>query len=355
MNPNDRSSSRWRYLSYLILLAVGVLIVASVAFYRGRDKSNALSQTEEHEQRTSIRIGWQIPWATEGQLAQILKNTDILASNGLAGDFKGFDSGAPLNEAALAGDVDVIFTADQPAATLLTKNKEWTIIGRLMYNRVSLYVPPKSSIQTVADLKGKTVGMPFGAAAQRMALKAELDAGLNPKTDVNNINLGILEQSDLVRDPGAVKWGNYDALAGFDPTPAIFESKGLTRNLATGKIVSVIVMSNRFIDKNPDAPTNFLKAFNEAYDFYRNNKTQANQWFIADSKLNVADDVLEMAASIEPNVSVTDKQDIRLDFTDDDYRIMQEAADFIYDQGLVKEKIEMKKYVNLSYLNDAAQ
>ena len=51
-----------------------------------------------------------------------------------------------------------------------------------MYNRVSLYVPPKSPIVSVNDLKGKTVAMPFGAAAQRMVLKAEQEAGLNPKT-----------------------------------------------------------------------------------------------------------------------------------------------------------------------------
>lgn len=353
MTPDNRSSSERRYLPFFILLTVGTLIVASMAFWLGRDKSDTLSQADE--QRVTIRIGWQIPWATQGQLAQILKNTDVLANQGLAGVFRGFDSGAPLNEAALAGGVDVIFTADQPAATLLTNSKDWTIIGRLMYNRVSLYVPPHSPIKTVADLKGKTVGMPFGAAAQRMALKAELDAGLNPKTEVNNVNLGILEQSDLVRDPGAVKWGTFDALAGFDPSPAIFESKGLTRNLATEKIVSVIVMSNRFIENNPGAPASFLKSFKEAYDFYRNNKAQANQWFIADSKLNVSEDVLEVSASVEPNIRAIDKQAIRLDFTNDDYLTMQEAADFIYDQGLVKEKVEMKNYVNLTYLNEALQ
>src|SRR3989338_1727217 len=124
---------------------------------------------QENSDLTSIRIGWQIPWATQGQLTQILKHTDILKNNSLKAEFNGFTFGGPLNEAALAKQVDVIFTADQPAATLLSKNPNWVIIGRLMYNRVSLYVPPKSSIETVADLRGKTVGMPFGAAAQRMA------------------------------------------------------------------------------------------------------------------------------------------------------------------------------------------
>ena len=156
---------------------------------------------------TQMRIGWQIPWATQGQLVQVLKNTDLLKENDIVGDFKGFSYGGPLNEAALAGAVDVVFTADQPAAILLAKNPNWKIVGRLMSNRVSLYVPPMSDIKTVADLKGKTVAMPFGAAAQRMALQKEKEAGLNPAVDVKNINLGIYEQSDLVRDKSAKKWG----------------------------------------------------------------------------------------------------------------------------------------------------
>jgi len=301
----------------------------------------------------SLRIGWQIPWATQGQLTQILKHTDILEKNGLKAEFKGFNYGPPLNEAALTGAVDVIFTADQPAATLLSKNSNWVIIGRLMYNRVSLYVPPKSSIKTVADLKGKTVGMPFGAAAQRMALKAEKDAGLDPKKDVNNVNLDIYEQSDLVRDPNATKWGNMDALAGFDPTPAIFEEKGLIKTLAVGKVVSVIVMSKEYIQKNPEASVKFLKAFHAAYDYYRNNVSIANEWFTTESKLTITPKALEIAASIEPNLSVRSTSEIRLGFTDDDYKILQEAADFIYEQSLVKTKVIMKDHIDLSYLQKA--
>jgi len=302
---------------------------------------------------TDIRIGWQIPWATQGQLTQILKKTEILKENGLGGKFKGFSYGGPLNEAALAGEVDVIFTADQPAATLLSRNPNWTIIGRLMYNRVSLYVPPKSSINSVAELKGKTVAMPFGAAAQRMALSAEKEAGLDPQKDVSNINLGIYEQSDLVKNPGAKKWGNIDALAGFDPTPAIFEEKGLVRNLKVGKVVSVIVMSNEYIEKNPKAPIKFLKSFNTTYDYYRNNIKQADRWFTEEANLDITPKALEIAASIEPNVRAKTEEDIRIDFTAEDYRIMQEAADFLYEQGLVKNRVIINDHIDLSYLSKA--
>lgn len=325
-----------------VLCVVALIIFAGIKFTH--------KPQIENKKLSVIRIGWQTTWATQGQLTEVLKHTNLLQKHGLKGNFIGFSSGAPLNEAALAKGVDIIFTADQPAATLLSKNPNWVIIGRLMYNRVSLYVPPKSSIKEVADLKGKTVGMPFGASAQRMALQAEKDAGLDPKIDVKNVNLGMLEQSDLVRDPNVASWGNIDALAGFDPTPAIFEEKGLARNLKVGNVVSVIMVSKDYIKSNPNSPENFLKAFYEAYDYYRMHISQANSWFITDSKLNVSQSVLNVAASVEPNLSAKSKNDMRIGFSEDDFKRLQDAADFIYAQSLVKTQVKMQDHIDLSYL-----
>ena len=94
--------------------------------------TNAMAQTS-----TKLRIGWQIPWATQGQIVQIWKHTDILKKNGIEAEFVGKTFGPQLNELALAGEIDVVLTADQPAATLFSKEKGWVGIGRLMYNRTS--------------------------------------------------------------------------------------------------------------------------------------------------------------------------------------------------------------------------
>jgi len=329
------------WVSILVaVILVGLMVIFGNSIYSTINKKNT---------KTPIRIGWQIPWATEGQLTQILKHTDILEKHGIVADFKGFDSGAPLNEAALAGSVDVIFTADQPAATLLSKDPNWTIIGRLMYNRVSLYVPPKSPIQNIKDLKGKTVGMPFGAAAQRKALEEEQKAGLDPTKDVKNVNLGIYEQSDLVRDVNATKWGSMDALAGFDPTPAIFEEKGLIRNLSVNNVVSVILMSNSYIKEHPDAPFLFLGSMTDAYQYYKDNTSQADVWFTQESKLNITSQALQIASSVEPNLQSNNQISLYLNSTD--IKVLQDAADFIFNQHLVKTHVDMSTFVNMSYLD----
>jgi len=296
-----------------------------------------------------IRIGWQIPWATQGQLTQVLNNTNLLALNGLKGEFKGFSYGGPLNEAALAGEVDVIFTADQPAAMLLATGADWVIIGRLMYNRTALYVPPKSPIKHLADLKGKNIAIPFGAAAQRIALKAIEDAGLDAKHDINSINLDIYEQAGVVQSGTDSSWGNIDAMVGFDPTPAIFEYEKRARMLHVGKVVSLVLMNKKFITKFPKAPTRFLASFREAYLYYAMHKDEANKWFKKGSRLNFETEVLDIAASVEPNVNAKIINDVSIVLTEKDIAVIDEAARFIYEQNLIKKLVEIRRYINMRY------
>jgi sulfonate transport system substrate-binding protein len=326
-------------ISIAIIVALVGIGIASALY---------INRQQTPTEQTDLRLGWQTAFATQGQLTQVLAHTDIPKENGLNISYKGFDSGAPLNEAALGGQVDALFTADQPAATLISKDSDWVIIGRLMYNRVSVYVPPASPIKTIADLKDKTVAVPFGTASQKALLQQEQKAGLTPGTDVKNINLGIYEQSDLVKDAKATKWGEIDAMAGFDPTPAIFQEKGLIRLIATDQVVSTIVMSKEYIDNNPNAPKQFLKAFKESYEYYRANVTQANTWFKEGAKLNVSDTALATSAAVEPNLK--SGAEIRLSFNDDDYKRMQATVDFLIKQGIIKAPLTIKDHINLTYL-----
>jgi hypothetical protein len=49
----------------------------------------------ELESTTPIRIGWQIPAATQGQVLQVLKRTNVLESHGLKPIFVPFSYGGP--------------------------------------------------------------------------------------------------------------------------------------------------------------------------------------------------------------------------------------------------------------------
>jgi ABC-type nitrate/sulfonate/bicarbonate transport system substrate-binding protein len=293
---------------------------------------------------TKIRIGWQVPWATQGQIVQILKHTDILKKNGIQAEFIGRIYGPELNELALAGEVDIILTADQPAAALFSKKKGWIGIGRLMYNRTATYVPPDSMIRSMADLRGKTIGIPIGAAAERVTYEALERVGIDPKKDVKIINLGIMEQGPIVLgSKDKIAWTSVDVLSGFDPTPAIFESMGLIRVLDVGKVCSMVLMNQDLLKKDPEIAVKMMQSVKDAYDFYRQNVSQANEWFMAEAQLKSADQkACDIASSVEPNVSARSREEIRVTFVDDDFALMQKGADFL--AGKLG-RVEMKQYV----------
>ncbi|MFA6236117.1 MAG: ABC transporter substrate-binding protein [Bacteriovorax sp.] len=300
---------------------------------------------------TKVRIGWQVPWALQGQLVQIWKHTDILKKNGLEAEFVGKNYGPQLNEIALAGVIDVILTADQPAAALFSKDKGWVGISRLMYNRTTTYVPPKSEIKDLKDLKGKTVGVPFGAAAQRALVENLKNSGLDPKADVKFINLGMAEHGPLIKKAAAdaTKWDQFDALSGFDPIPAILEAQGLVRTIDTAKICSVVLMNKEFLSANKGVGKNIAKALKDAYAYYRKNRAEADAWFLEEAKLEGADPkALDLAAALEPNLKVKKDKDIKITFSEDDFKLMQKGADFV---GETSGKIiNMKDFVSNDYV-----
>lgn len=308
------------------------------------------------EESISIRIGWQTSWATQGQIAMVLKKTNILELNGLKGEFKSFTYGGPLNEGALAGEVDVIFTADQPACILLARGAKWKIIGRLIYNRVGTIVPPDSRIKSIADLKGKSIGIPFGAAAQRETLKALKEAGLDPQKDVRCLNIGIYEQVNVIQKGNNRNWPNIDAFSTWDPPLADLELRKKARVLDYGLVTAVIVMSESFIQKHPDAVVGFLKSYITAFYYYATHQQEANMWFKEEAKLDFDTAVLDLAASVEPNLKATTLEEVNISLSDNDIQKIQSGADFIYEQKLTDKHIkDVREYINLDFLKEAVR
>lgn len=299
-----------------------------------------------------IQIGWQVPWATQGQVVQVLKHTNLLELNGVKAEFKGFSYGAPLNEAALAGEVDLIFTADQPAAMLLARGAEWTIVARLMYNRVAVYVPPGSAIRSLADLRGKTIAMPFGAAAQREALRAIEAAGVEAG-EIKPVNLDIYEQTGVIRGGNRGSWGSIDAMVGFDPTPAFLEREGLARMLHVGTVVSLVLVDSRLLERDPDAVQRFLQAFIQAWHYYATHQEQANAWFLQESRLPFDPGVLALCASVEPNIRARSPAQIRPTLAETDLAVVQQAADFVYAHGLAPRRVNVRNHVDERFVRQA--
>ncbi len=296
-----------------------------------------------------VRIGWQIPWTLQGQLVQVLKRTPILKNNGIEADFVGKTFGPELNEAALAGALDVIFTADQPAAALFSKSSDWIGIGRLMYNRTSTYVPVDSKVAGISELKGKTIGLPVGAAAERVFYESLKEKNVT-KNQVKVVHLAMPEHLPLIQraKAGESRWGQFDALAGFDPIPAILEAKGKVKSIQAGTVCAMVLLkkgaTHGKLDSEEKLAKAILKSLDQAYDYYKKNPEEVNKWFAEEAKMkDVPVRAYEIANSFEPNLQVKVN---RLWFTEEDFQLMQKGADFIAGN---KQAISMRERVINTY------
>lgn len=230
-----------------------------------------------------IRIGWQIPTGTQGQIVQILKRTDILEKRGLNPTFVPFSYGGPQMDAALAGELDVTFSADQPAINLIAKGGKWKIVSRLYYDRTAIMVPVNSPVRAIKDLKGKTVASSFGSFAHRETILKEQAAGLDADKDVKNVNMDILDIRNLVMAGGGENWGDIDAVAVWEPTTSHFELEGLVRSLNSTRALGVVAISDDFIASHPDAAVQFLMAIAQAWIYFSPQiGERVMQWYIDD-------------------------------------------------------------------------
>lgn len=323
-------------ISLLVLAGVGTLSIVCAA-----------SGTTQ-----KIRLGWQIPWATQGQLVMGLKKTNIPELCHLDLEFIGFSYGGPLNKAALAEEVDILLTADQPALVLLSKTDKYAIVGRMMYNRVCIYVPPQSPITRLGELEGKTIMGPVGAAAERVALEAISNAGVKLQ-ELRTGNLDMSQQAALLKRSAGPKWGAIDAMYGFDPLPAVFEESGLARIIHCDKVVSFIVGSKHLIQHRRVDLVNFLKAFSLSWFYFSQQPHAVNQWFAQESRLEVSQKVLDTCAAVEPNRNARHLSDLRMTLVPEDFTILENALAFLMNRGIINKPLNIQQIIDLGPLAEA--
>jgi sulfonate transport system substrate-binding protein len=256
----------WRRV---IVIAVGVTIPLALAAGCG---STAGAPAADH-----IRIGYPVTTLINGQVGQILIRTDVLKRNGLVGEVVPFTSGPPANEAMAAGSIDVQLTSEGPAVQAALQGVKTTIVATLGTTRDAIVARPGRGIKTVADLRGKTIGVPFGTTPYLHMLQALRRAGLDPDRDVKLVNIPANELA------GAFTGGNVDAVAYNEPLPTQLEaSGGIT--ISTATLVFVVVARTQYLTQNRAAVVAFIASVAQALGYLVANKDVANRWFASVSR-----------------------------------------------------------------------
>lgn len=304
----------------------------------------------QREPRTGVRVGWLSSKPLDGQIVQALKHAGILDSYPLSVEYSAFANSDSLDHAALAGSLDLLLTDMQSTVSLFTTDRNWTIVGRLAYDRVAICLPPQSPIHSVADLEGKTLGSHSGSAAHRFVQEIIRKADLKK---VKVIDLTTEDQLKLVEDGSQSEWGIVDALACTDPMLAELEAAGKARVLQVGKEASLILLSNDFVKEHSDAIPDLLMAFLDANLYFARHADSTGHWFNVETGQNLSPKALRLCASIEPNHRAWMKGHINMNLSEPDLAALQSAAVFALERGLITKPVDLRPFVNLSYLRQA--
>lgn len=185
--------------------------------------------------------------------------------------WKNFTSGAPLTNEMVAGKLDIGSMADFPGslngAAFEKAGKQSLFItvlsGSTQGSGNGVVVPQDSKIQSLADLKGKQISVPFASTAHGMLLRALKAQGLDPERD-----LTIITQAPEVAGP-ALQAGKIDAHADFVPFAELFPYRGFARKIFDGSQADAptfhgSLVSAEYARKYPEIVIAFLRAAIEA-------------------------------------------------------------------------------------------
>src|SRR5690606_38354913 len=237
--------------------------------------------TAAHAETIRVAIGTQdttINCATGGVLIRELKLLEKYLPRdgkykGVTYDiqWKNFTSGAPLTNEMIANKLDIGSMADFPGANngaaFLKAGKKSVFINVLSGSTLGsgnrIVVPSTSNITSLAELRGRTISVPFASTAHGMLLRAVKAQGLDPEKDVN-----IITQAPEVAGP-ALQANKIEAHADFVPFAELFAYRGFAKKIFDGAQANAptyhgTLASDEYAKKYPEIIVAFLRAAIEA-------------------------------------------------------------------------------------------
>jgi ABC-type nitrate/sulfonate/bicarbonate transport system substrate-binding protein len=214
----------------------------------------------------TIRVGWTIP--AEEAKYWMMKRPDKFPNLGKTYkiEWSQFNGTSPMTSAMQAGALDCATQGVLPIAqSMAAGNLQLYVIAQHVGERpgsFSVYwaVKDDSPIKTVADLKGKTVGISvIGGGTHGPFMMMLRKNGVDPEKDIKLVEVGFALSEDALRS------GRVDAVNMNQPFAARAEAKGGTRKLfslseVVPNIVHILEACRKdFVDKNPELVSAYVK------------------------------------------------------------------------------------------------
>ena len=206
--------------------------------------------------------------------------------------WQNFTSGPPVTNGMMADNIQIGMMGDYPllvnGATGQATHNETQLVAILAYNAFGsgngIVVNKESPYYGLADLKGKTVSVPFGSAAHGMMLQALQKRGL--PTDFWN----LVSQSPEIGATN-LQEKRIDAHGDFVPFPELLPFRGYARKIFDGAETQQptfhgVIVRKDFGEKYPEIVVAYIEALMEANDWVRKNPKLAAEKIEEWTKIN---------------------------------------------------------------------
>ena len=186
--------------------------------------------------------------------------------------FKG--AGPVINEALANGQVDFAYLGDLAAIIGKANGLDTRLLSATARDiKHYLGVVPGSGIHTLADLKGKRVGI-FRGTASQLSLDAALASQGLSERDLQVINLDFnAATAALAAKQIDATWGLSNLIAlkarGVAELPLSTDDLG-----GVGSIQGVLVADGRFVDRHPEITARLVKAQQKAVTWLRDEQNK---------------------------------------------------------------------------------
>jgi NitT/TauT family transport system substrate-binding protein len=166
------------------------------------------------------------------------------------------------------GELDFGLTFAAPLAIALEAGEPLTIIAGAHVGCFELLA--NDAIHRIADLKGRSVGVPAMESSQHVFLTSMATyVGLNPNEDINWVTSPSVKPKELFAQ------GKIDAFLGFPPEPQEMRARNIGHVIVNSAIdrpwsqyfCCMVAANADFVREHPVATKRVLRAFLKAIDF----------------------------------------------------------------------------------------
>ncbi|GAB4232749.1 MAG: sulfonate ABC transporter substrate-binding protein [Elainellaceae cyanobacterium] len=327
---------RRRLRAFSVLFIVGLSLSLLLTACNSATDSSVISSPNSASAAQSrvIRVGYQ----KSATVLNLLKSQGTLEKrlepDGVKVEWTEFVAGPQMLEALNVGSIDFAYTGETPPVFAQAAGAPLVYVA---YEPVggaaeAILVQKDSPIQSVADLKGKTVTLNKGSNVHYLLVKALEDAGLK----YSDISTAFLPPGDA---RPAFEQGSVDAWVIWDPFQAAAETDVGARVLVDGKDLvanrGFFLSTRTFTDQNPDLVKELLDELESTSNWAKDHSSDVAAFLSSELGINKA--ALELAEQrrgygVEP-------------LTAEVITGQQEIADTFYQLNLIPEKIQISEAI----------